>query len=90
MQIHLLSVDRIIKARMREIKRDNSGVLFKSTAGGTCFGKFLKLMVFDEADDAKAFAVIQCLNLTKTNICKDTITNAQIDKHIISLCPQQE
>ena len=85
--LHLINKNRIIKTQLssKAILRDNSGVVYLTTGGTIGFGQLQKFVVFEINRTRTAFAVISCLEATTEQLCKDSVTAAKLNDHIVSL-----
>lgn len=85
--LHLINKNRIIKTQLgsKAVLRDNSGVVYLATAGIISFGQLQKFVVFESNGIKKAYAVISCLEATTEQLCKDSVTAAKLNDHIVSL-----
>lgn len=59
-------------------------MIFTTTTGSTNYGELQKLLVFDES----AFALIKPFDLSSADsmLCKDSVTDAQLNEHVVPLC----
>ena len=72
-------------ARDQSVLRDNSGLVYCISDGSNnCYGKLLKVIVF-EGSDCGVFAAIVSLHPSGGIICSDSVTGARVDDHIVSL-----
>lgn len=85
-KLHLVNFDRVITSKIayRGFLRDNSGIVFLQN-GIIQFGRFHKLLLFEHDGPQLAYAIIQSFAPTNEKLCSDSISNCQIDNHIISL-----
>ena len=85
--LHLINKNKIIKTQLssKAILRDNSGVVYLTTGGTISFRQLQKFVVFEINRIRKAFAVISCLEATTEQLCKDSVTAAKLNNHIVLL-----
>lgn len=81
-KLQLNGTGRILRstATSRSRLRDNSGLVY-TTSDGNCYGKFQIAILFD----AHSFAVITPLYPSGEDLCKDSMTGARLNNHIVSL-----
>ncbi len=83
-KLHLKKTGRVISstASSRSFLRDNSGLAYHDSHGSCSYGKLFMIFVFE---DDQGCAIIIPLHPSGENLCKDSITGARIDDHIVSL-----
>lgn len=84
-KLYLKKTGRVVcgEKGSRSILRDNSGVIYQATTEYH-YGKLLMAFVI-EADDNLCYAVVAPLPRSGERICKDSMTDAKLDDHLISL-----
>lgn len=90
-KVHLTKSDRIVVAPSKVKRlRDNSAVFFINNSGLKSYGKFQKAICFDTTSSEKVcFIIINQLTPALKKLCKDSITDAQLNDHIIVLNPSR-
>ena len=85
--LHLINKNRIIKTQLssKAVLRDNSGVVYLTCGATAKFGQLQKLLVFDNNGLRKAYAVVSCLDATNEKLCNDSVTDANLNDHIVLL-----
>ena len=82
-KIHLVILNRIIKVFPRKrTMRDNSGVVFKNSAGIYCYGRLQKVLCLDYM---QKYAIVQKFSPSTKILCEDSLTNAKLNDHIIAM-----
>ena len=85
LKIHLINVCRTITATSRRLRRDNSGIVYIDGDGTTCYGRFQKLLLFENDQQQHAFVVIQRFRPAIQKLCKEFVTTVGLDDHISTL-----
>ena len=85
--LHLINKNRIIKTQLssKAVLRDNSGVVYLTSGATAKFGRLQKLLVFENNALRKAYAVVLCLDGTTEKLCNDSVTDANLNDHIVLL-----
>ena len=85
-KLYLKDVGRVINSgsSSRSTLRDNSGLVYTNLHGSFCYGKLVRILLSPN-HDGDGYAVITPLHPCDDGICHDSVTNAKIDDHIVSL-----
>ncbi len=85
-KVYLKDAGRIISSRSssRSILRVNSGLMYSNSHGSFSYAKLVRIILFP---DCNGYAVIIPLHPFVNGICKDSLTGAKINDHIVSLHP---
>ena len=86
-KLHLLVSGRIIviPSKTTMALRDNSGIIYINGDGQFCYGQLNKILFFDYEHQSKCYVVISELQRGPKKLCKDLVTNAGLNDHIVSL-----
>jgi len=88
-KLHLKNTSRFITAKptSRSLLRDNSGVMYKDCTGSICYGQLQNVLLFEGDRESHGFAIIQHLPPALQGLCKDSVTSAGLNGHLVTLSP---
>ena len=80
--------NRTVAARAsRQTLRDNSCFIYSTTSSSRCeYALLKKVVVFDSGE---AFAIASSMSRASRQLCKDAVTGANLDAHLVALNPQR-
>ena len=71
--------------RQQETLRNNSCLVYTTPSGSNSYGIMKKDIVCESGTTCQAFAVVVPLIPAGVTLCSDTVTNAQLDSHLVTL-----
>ena len=85
-QLHLNQSGRNISCRnkSKSTLRDNTGIMYTDGKGQMSNGHLLDIIVFEESD-CGGFVTVSALRRSGDTVCRDSITKARVDDHLVSL-----
>lgn len=86
-KLHLRNSNRFITAKptSRSLLRDNSGVMYTDSTGSMCYGQLQNIILLESDQEVKACAVVLQFPPAQQGLCKDSVTNARLNDHLVTL-----
>lgn len=86
-KVHLLTSERTITAatQTKSCLRDDSGILYTNSAGVTCHRRLEKILLIESTEQVFSYTIVSEYSPTDKGLCKDSITIARLNEHIIVL-----